>query len=77
MSYEFRQEEADKWTGTVWKKKSGDVDVTKMNLPYAKNLVKYIHRRYNDKYFEMYINGSKLWEALSNRVEGEGNEKEH
>ena len=69
MAYQFRQEEADKWTTTVWHKKSGDVDVTKIPASYANNLKKFIEKRYNEKYTEMYIQGSVLWNALCKRVE--------
>lgn len=69
MSYQFNQNEADKWKTPIWHTKGKDTPVDQLGERYAKNIVKYIGRRYNQKYFDTYIANSLLWLELA-RVAG-------
>lgn len=76
MPYEVRPEESAKWKKDTWttNKKEGDktvkveVPVSELPISYVKNIIKWIGRRYNEKYQETYIDGSKLWLELNRRA---------
>lgn len=64
MTYQVRPEEKEKWQKTVWHSRGTDKAVSELPKGYAKNIVKFIKRRYNAKYYETYIDNSPLWIAL-------------
>lgn len=64
MTYQVRPEEKEKWQKTVWHSRGTDKAVSELPKGYAKNIVKFIKKRYNAKYYETYIDNSPLWIAL-------------
>lgn len=64
MTYQVRPEEKDKWQKTSWHSRGTDTAVSELSKGYAKNIVKFIKRRYNAKYYDTYIDNSPLWIAL-------------
>lgn len=64
MTYQVRPEEKEKWQKTSWHSRGTDKAVSELPKGYAKNIVKFIRRRYNAKYYETYIDNSPLWIAL-------------
>ena len=64
MTYQVRPEEKEKWQRTVWHSRGTDRAVSELSKGYAKNIVKFIKRRYNAKYYDTYIDTSPLWIAL-------------
>lgn len=64
MTYQVRPEEKEKWQKTVWHSRGTDRAVSELARGYAKNIVKFIKRRYNAKYYDTYIDNSPLWVAL-------------
>lgn len=77
MPYEVREEEKDFWNKDTWsvkEKVDGELKrvekpVTELRKSHAKNIIKYINKRYNKIYKETYIDGSKLWLALNKQAE--------
>jgi hypothetical protein len=69
MSYQVSEEEANKWTKEEWTTKGrGSQPIDTLPNSYAKNIVKYIERRYNDMHKEQYIENSALWLALCRKT---------
>lgn len=64
MTYQVRPEEKEKWQKTSWHSRGTDTAVSELSKGYAKNIIKYIKRRYNAKYYDTYIDNSPLWVAL-------------
>ena len=64
MTYQVRPEEKEKWQKTSWHSRGTDKAVSELPKGYAKNIVKFIKRRYNAKYYDTYIDNSPLWIAL-------------
>ena len=64
MAYQVRPEEKEKWQKTVWHSRGTDRAVSELARGYAKNIVKFIKRRYNANYYDTYIDNSPLWIAL-------------
>ena len=64
MTYQVRPEEKEKWQKTVWHSRGTDKAVSELPKSYAKNIVKFIKKRYNAKYYDTYIDNSPLWIAL-------------
>lgn len=64
MTYQVRPEEKEKWQKTSWHSRGTDKAVSELPKGYAKNIVKFIKRRYNSKYYDTYIDNSPLWVAL-------------
>lgn len=64
MTYQVRPEEKEKWQKTSWHSRGTDTAVSELSKGYAKNIVKFIKRRYNTKYYDTYIDNSPLWIAL-------------
>lgn len=64
MTYQVRPEEKEKWQKTVWHSRGTDKAVSELARGYAKNIVKFIKKRYNAKYYDAYIDNSPLWIAL-------------
>lgn len=64
MAYQVRPEEKEKWQKTVWHSRGTDKAVSELPKGYAKNIVKFIKKRYNAKYYDTYIDNSPLWIAL-------------
>lgn len=64
MTYQVRPEEKEKWQKTSWHSRGTDTAVSELSKGYAKNIVKFIKRRYNAKYYDTYIDNSPLWIAL-------------
>ena len=64
MTYQVRPEEKEKWQKTSWHSRGTDTAVSELSKGYAKNIVKFIKRRYNAKYYDIYIDNSPLWIAL-------------
>ena len=64
MTYQVRPEEKEKWQKTSWHSRGTDTAVSELPKSYAKNIIKFIKRRYNAKYYETYIDNSPLWVAL-------------
>lgn len=64
MTYQVRPEEKEKWQKTSWHSRGTDTAVSELSKGYAKNIIKYIKRRYNAKYYDTYIDNSPLWIAL-------------
>lgn len=77
MPYEVREEEKEFWNKDTWsvkEKVDGELKrvekpVTELRKSHAKNIIKYINKRYNKIYKETYIDGSKLWIALNKQAE--------
>ena len=64
MTYQVRPEEKEKWQKTSWHSRGTDTAVSELPKSYAKNIIKFIKRRYNAKYYDTYIDNSPLWIAL-------------
>lgn len=64
MTYQVRPEEKEKWQKTSWHSRGTDTPVSELPKGYAKNIIKFIKRRYNAKYYDTYIDNSPLWVAL-------------
>ena len=64
MTYQVRPEEKEKWQKASWHSRGTDTAVSELSKGYAKNIVKFIKRRYNAKYYDTYIDNSPLWIAL-------------
>lgn len=64
MTYQVRPEEKEKWQKTSWHSRGTDTAVSELSKGYAKNIIKFIKRRYNAKYYDTYIDNSPLWIAL-------------
>lgn len=64
MTYQVRPEEKEKWQKTSWHSRGTDTAVSELSKGYAKNIIKFIKRRYNAKYYDTYIDNSPLWVAL-------------
>lgn len=64
MTYQVRPEEKEKWQKTSWHSRGTDTAVSELSKGYAKNIVKFIKRRYNTRYYDTYIDNSPLWIAL-------------
>ena len=64
MTYQVRPEEKEKWQKASWHSRGTDTAVSELSKGYAKNIVKFIKRRYNARYYDTYIDNSPLWVAL-------------
>lgn len=79
MSFEYREDEAQKWSTGTWGVRTKnpetnaiefvDTPINQLKQKHALNVIKWIKKRYTKAYKETYIKNSKTWIEL-NRVAG-------